>query len=450
MDTQNNFQQESPWKQVNPYDLFSELLRAHSDQVIHMLLYFDGKLDQNKMQQAIMGAITAEPVCSSRLVEMHDTLWWEPGTSACPGDYFSFIEKKGLDSAISQALSEHIDPREGPQIKVFLIRAIETMGDVLVINACHVAMDGRGLKDIAGLIMALYHRSPEDPSSITGRKRVLTCDLPLISTLLPSGDLPSGPDETSSGTERWRFPVQSYEDHRPAYAVMTIPGPRVRSIHAKRKELGVTVNDLLLAVVAMACKHMENGIDQAECSFLTTIDLRRYYPVPGRSVLNYSTAFEVRIPVKQNDTLSCLCRAVHEIMENKKNDFPGMKDALDAELLWQSGVSAARETLRNRIRDPENYVNQIPIVTNTGIIDLGLTNHCTPCVRNACMLPCHAPSPAFFLSISTYQDTMTLSSTYYRPAVADEQVRAFFDWINRFLPGYTGPDGPDWLQFIPR
>ncbi len=449
MDPEDNYQQESPSKEVNPFDFFSELLREHSDQVIHMLLYFDGKLEQNKMQQAVMGAITAEPVCNSRLVEINDILWWGLRPSACPGDFFSVIEKKGLDSAISQALSEHIDPCQGPQIKVFLIRAIEAIGDVLVINACHVAMDGRGLKDIAGLIMELYHRSPEDPSSVAGRKCAVTCDLPLISRLLPSGDVSSGPDETSSGTDRWIFPVQSSEDHRPAYAVMTIPGSRVRSIHAKRKELGVTVNDLLLAVVAMACKNLEKGIDQAECSFLTTIDLRRYYPVPGRSVLNYSTAFEVRIPVKQNDTLSYLCRMVHEIMENKKNDFPGMKDALDAELLWQSGVSAARETLRNRIRDPENYVNQIPIVTNTGIIDLGLTNHCTPQVRNACMLPCHAPSPAFFVSISTFHDSMTISSTYYRPAVADEQVRTLFDWINRLLPGYTGPDDQDRLQFIP-
>ena len=450
MDTQDNFQQESPWKEVNPYDLFSELLREHSDQVIHMLLYFDGKLDLDRMQRAVMGAVLAEPVCNSRLVEMHDMLWWGLRPSARPGDSFSFIEKNGLGPAISQALSETIDPYVGPQIKVFLIRAIEAIGDVLVINASHVAMDGRGLKDIAGLIMELYHCSPEDLSSTIGRKRILHGDLPLVSTLLPTGGAPSRSDETSSGTDRWILQVQSHEDNQPAYAVMTIPGSRVSSIHAKRKELGVTVNDLLLAVVAMACKNLEPGIHQAECLFLTTIDLRRYYPVTGRSVENYSTAFEVRIPVKQNDTLSCLCHAVHDIMENKKNDFPGMKDALDAELLWQSGVSAARETLRKRVRDPENYENHIPIVTNTGIIDLGLINHCTPRVRNACMLPCHAPSPAFFVSISTFLDTMTISSTYYRPAVADEQVRKFFDWINRLLPGYTGPDDQDRLQFIPR
>jgi len=66
------------------------------------------------------------------------------------------------------------------------------------------------------------------------------------------------------------------------------------------------------------------------------------------------------------------------------------------------------------------------------------------------MLPCHAPAPAFFVAISTYKDTMTISSTYHRPAVADEQVRAFFDWINRLLPGYTVSDVRDWLQFIPR
>ncbi|MEI7434463.1 MAG: hypothetical protein WCJ93_09450 [Methanomicrobiales archaeon] len=449
MNRRDVFQKEPCLIQLNPFDFFSELLRAHSDQVIHMVLYFDGKLDPDRMRRAVMDTMVAEPVCNSRLVEAHDTLWWEPLPTACPGDSFTVVEKIGLNSAISLALSENIDPYEGPQIKVLLIRASEGGGDVLVINACHVAMDGRGLKDLAGLIMELYHRSLEDLPSIPGRKPILTCDFPLISTLLPYRDGPSLPEEFSSGGNRWTFPVRTREVDLPAYAVMTISGSRLTSIHAKRKEIGVTLNDLILAVVAKACSNLEPGIDQVEYSFLTTVDLRRYHPVPGRSVLNYSTAFEVRIPVQPNDTISCLCRDVHEIMETKKNDFPGMKDALDAEKLWESGVSVARETLRTRIADPDNYENRIPIVTNTGIIDQGLANHCTPHVINACMLPCHAPPPAIFVAISTYLDTMTISSTYYRAAVADEQVRAFFDWINQFLPGYTVSDDQDWLQFIP-
>ena len=437
-------------KQVNPFDFFSALLRANSDQVIHMVLYFEGSINPGTMQRAVKGAVLAEPVCHSRLVEADDTLWWEPQSTVNPADCFSFLENTGTDAALYQALSEIIDPYQCPQIKVILIRTIEGKGDVLVINASHVAMDGRGLKDIAGLIMELYHHSMEDPSSITGIIPVVSGDLPLISTFLPPGDGLPWPEEFSSGAERWTFPVQSHEAHQPAYAVMTIPCMRVAAIHAKRKELGVTVNDLMLAVVAMACSNLGGGIDPAECSFLTTIDLRRYHPVPLRSVTNYSTAFEVRVPLKPLDTLSSLCGVVHEIMENKKNNCPGMKDALDAERLWNSGVSAARKTLRTRVMDPDNYENQIPIVTNTGIIDLGLGNHCTPRIKNACMLPCHAPIPAFFVAISTYKDTMTISSTYHRPAVADEQVRAFFDWINRLLPGYTVSDDQDWLQFIPR
>ena len=450
MDNRDLLQQEPRRTKVNPFDFFSELLRAHSDQVIHMVLYFDGELDHIRMQRAVMGAILAEPVCNSRLVEVHDTLWWELRSPVHPGDYFSVIEKKDLDSALSYTLSKSIDPYEGPQIMVFIIRAIDGVGDVLVINASHVAMDGRGLKDIVGLIMELYHHSMEDPSFITGIIPVVTGDLPLISTFLPPGDGFLGDEEFSSGADRWTFPVQSREVHQQAYAIMTIPSTRVEAIHAKRKELGVTVNDLMLAVVAMACSNLGGGIDPVECSFLTTIDLRRYHPIPLRSVTNYSTAFEVRIPVKPLDTLSSLCGVVHEIMENKKNNCPGMKDALDAERLWNSGVSAARETLRTRVMDPENYENQIPIVTNTGIIDFGLRNRCLPRVKNVCMLPCHAPAPAFFVAISTYKDTMTLSSTYHRPAVADEQVRVFFDWINRVIPGYTVSDVRDWLQFIPR
>jgi NRPS condensation-like uncharacterized protein len=351
--------------------------------------------------------------------------------------------------ALPRALSENIDPYKGPQIRVFLIRPGEGTGDVLVINASHVAMDGRGLKDLTGLIMEFYYHSEKGPSFVTHKNLYKYQYLPLISTLLPHPCTSDGNDEAPVAPGRWTFPVQSPDAHNPSFAVMTIPGPRVATIHSKRKDLGVTVNDLILAVIARASANLMAGCDQPACSFLNTVDMRRYHPVSGRSVTNYSTAFEVRIPVTPADSISGLCGVVHKIMENKKNDLPGIKEALDAELLWKSGVNAARETFRARMSDPENYDARIPIFTNTGIIDLDRTNHCIPPVKNAWLLPCHAPPPAIFIAISTYRDTITISSTYHRPAVADEQVQSFYDWINLLLPGYSGKDGQARLQFIP-
>ena len=434
---------------VNPFDFFSELLRADSDQVIHMVLYFDGTIDPGKMQNAVMNAILAEPVCHSRLVEADDALWWELLPSINPGDCFSVLEKTSPGSAMPRALSVPIDPCKGPQVKVFLIQPEGDKGDILVINACHVAMDGRGLKDMAGLIMELYHLIPEDRSFFIGQNPGVSQDLPLISTLVPfeGASVPSGTSLPGAGC--WTFPGSSSGGHYPAHAVMTIPMSRVATIHSKRKELGVTLNDLMLAVVALARANLEGQTPSPQCSLLNTIDLRRYCQVTGRSVTNYSTAFEVRIPVSPLDTLSSLTRVVHGIMEHKKNAFPGISDALDAELLWKSGISAARETVNNRKTDPGNHETKIPIFTNTGIIDLERTNHCYPRVRNACMLPCHAPPPAFFTAISTFNDTLTISATYHSPAFADEQVRKFFDLINRFLPGYTDPGDECLYQFIP-
>ncbi len=449
MDTQELSGPEEPCRtKVNPFDFFSELLRENSDQVIHMVLNFDGRLDQKKMQCAVMEAIIREPVCKSRLVEANDTLWWDPSSSLHTRDYFSVLQKTDLDSALADTLSEIIDPTHGPQLKVFLLQSIEGMGDVLVINASHVAMDGSGLKDMARLIMRLYHHPWEGSSCTRDGKPGLNRELPLISTLLPYSDETEGKDWHAPARDPWTFPAQSIETQRQVLAIMMVPGPRVASIHTKRRELGVTVNDLMLAVVALACANLEIEKNQPERSFLNTIDMRRYCTVSERSVTNYSTAFEVRIPVRHTDTLSSLCGVVHEIMENKKRDCPGRRDALDAERLWKSGVSTARETLRNRETDPENHEARIPIFTNTGIINLDQTNHWSPHVTNACLLPCHAPPPAIFIAVSTFMDTMTISVTYHRPAVADEQVRLFFEQVHRILPGYPGEDDTWQLQFV--
>jgi NRPS condensation-like uncharacterized protein len=428
---------------LNPFDFFSELLRVQSDLVIHMVLYFDGAVDIPKMQSAVKDAVTLEPVCNCRLVESEDTLWWEPLPPVNPGDCFCVFENKGPDHTLAQALLDTIDPFSGPQIKVFLIRPDDEKGDVLVINASHVAMDGRGLKDMSRLIIDLYRQSTEGPSFIKSKVSVKDRNLPLISTLLPPGTRSALPDEFSKCPDRWTFPSKSSEIDCPAFVIMTIPGPRVASINAKRKELGVTLNDLLLAVVAMACSNLDTRSSSPEYSFLTTIDLRRYYPVPGRSVTNYSTAFEVSIPLKPTDRLSSVCRTVNEIMKNKKNDFPGIKDALDAELLWKSGLTAARETIMARASDPGNFESRIPIFSNTGIIKLEVFNHQTPRILNAYILPCIAPPPVIFIAVSTYGNTMTLSMSYQWPAVADEQVRSLFGWIDRLLPGYSCTDGQE-------
>jgi NRPS condensation-like uncharacterized protein len=382
-------------------------------------------------------------------VESEDSLWWELLPFVHPRKYFSVLEKTGQEMDLPRALSQNIDPYEGPQVMVFLIRTREGTGDVLVINASHVAMDGRGLKDLTGLIMEFYYHSEKVSSFVTREKLNNYQYLPLVSTCLPYPYKSAKKDEISAGAGSWTFPVQSPETHNQSFAVMTIPVQRVATIHRTRKDLGVTLNDLILSVIAKASVNLMAGCDQRACSFLNTVDMRRYHPVSGRSVTNYSTAFEVRIPVKPTDSISDLCCIVHKIMENKKNDLPGIKEALDAELLWKSGVKAARETFRARISDPENYEARIPIFTNTGIIDLDRTNHCIPSVRNAWLLPCHAPPPAIFIAISTYRDTITISSTYHRPAVADEQVQSFYKWINLLLPGYSGEYGQARLQFIP-
>lgn len=412
----------SDLRKINPFDFFSEILRENSDQTIHLIIEFTGSVDSERIKKAVTRAIYAEPVCYSQLVENDNMLWWRPGTRESSQICFQQIESKDLLPVLRDILSTTIDPFHDPLFQAILICS-RNAGDVLVLHACHVAMDGRGLKDMASLIMDLYLNLETNPSFQISDTSWEERNLPPLSSIVPDPLVPfiAGPN-----SHRWIFPISSQEQCQKKYALMSLSPDQMRIIHQKRKEWGGTINDLLLASLAIVCAQLTPDRSVETISFMNTVDLRRYISGRDRSVTNYSTAYEVKIPITKTGTLPVLCKTVHDLMMQKKSSSLGYHEACEAEMFWNAGLCEARTLYSLHIEDAHYPETRIPIVTNTGIIKFNKFVYSHPEITRAYLLPCHAKPPVLFFSISTFQDQLTVTSTYYSPAISEEQVRFIF------------------------
>jgi len=427
-----------PRYQVNPFDFFSDLLCAFSDQMIHLVIMLDGQMNYDTLIRAALRATEAEPVTRCRLIQENDMLWWEMIPQVTGADLVTEFSVSYPFHHLQKALSYRIDPSKGPLVKIVLIRSTKKNGDVLVINAHHASMDGKGMKDFAGMLLTQYKGILSGASVQVEPTDMSARVLPRLSSLVP--DLLNTADVQIRWSDKFSVPSRSLICEQQVFSLLSLNKERVGRIHATRKEWGVTLNDLMLAVVATACSRATGG-KISDIHLLNTIDLRRYLTeVPQRSVFNFATAFEVAIEVHPDDSLMDTAIRTHEVMNLIKKGTPGIDAAIEAECLYDAGCTAARCEMQRQWDGVLAEGKRSPLFTNTGIIYPDQLDPGVP-VAHAFLLPTHNLPPGFSFAISTFGDEMTLSSSYGLPAFDPEFVRALYTSLDTILPGYETHPG---------
>ena len=427
---------------VNPFDLFTDLICCFSNQIIHLVLYLDGRVDFEILKKAVEKASLAEPITRCRIIRDQDSLWWKEVTSFCITDHVLRLSARLPGEILYQVLSYPLDPYAGTVFQVILIENTVGDGDIIVINAHHIAMDGRGLKEFGRLIMGLYTDYKNGNQTEIPATPIRCRLLPKVSTLIPGSRAQKPSDPSYGWCSRISVPVQSFDADTYRYSILTFTADRTGIIHASRREWGITVNDFMIAVIARAIAFTIRVDSEAIIPLYTTIDLRRYLPtVPERSLVNFSTSYEVRIPVKPDESLEDTAKRVHILMNRIKARDPGVDEAIEADLLFESGYQAARDLINKQWNAILDAGSKTTIFSNTGIISSFQVNPGDPSVRNAYILPGHFQPPGFFFAFSTFEDIMTLSATYAVPAYDQDLISRMFIYIDNIIPGSSAYPG---------
>ncbi|NTV00170.1 MAG: hypothetical protein HGA55_03495 [Methanoregulaceae archaeon] len=389
--------------------------------MIHLVIRFDGHLNETRLDCAMEMAAQVEPLVRMRIVEGDPPFF-------CPlaedQSVLSVVKTENPDEALQQTLAISLNPVTGPLAHARLIRSDH---DLLVLSANHSATDAYGVKALGSRVALLYRAGGQ---GFLPLKNHHDRTFASVFRLFPVEVREKAWKMFGGETVNWGLSDGTFRPGSPQYRVRTIPPGIISAVKERAGSRGLTMNDVLLSSYIRSLMGSLPDTHTGDCAVLTTQDLRRYLPpdsFPG--LANLSVAFELPFRATRESSQVAVFGDVHRAMDERKRGHAGIGAAEGLCRSFSSGYFSVRQRLDGLVRETRTEgLFRKPFFTNMGIIPEGVLAYGLPEVTQAYMLSPIEYPPGLGVAASTSRGSLVLSSGSW-----DETFPA--DRINRILDG---------------
>jgi Uncharacterized protein containing a NRPS condensation (elongation) domain len=311
------------------WDKMQDIMSRYNDHMMHVYIEFEGTLDKDKLRSALSVAIDKVAILKSRYYSGVFQASWKSLDGFGIDDAFKFEETgEGEPQKISESfLLKIIDERKGPQIRALLLR--KAGKDYLSFLVNHQCFDGADLKEFIYLIAQIYSdlvkggsgdipfkngsRSEEQIYNVFSEEQKREIDS-LVSYSKKQRHKISFPFEKSSG-----------RNVSPRIDKGKISAAEFRLIKENAKNLGVSVNDAVLAAFYRAAMKMINRRPGETLGVPNMVNLRRYIP-GGESagMCNLTSMVVANLGEDVGKDIFETVKKVKENMDALKEHYPGL------------------------------------------------------------------------------------------------------------------------------
>jgi len=397
---------------------------------IQAVITFDQHLDTDVLKKAVRLSLDAEPILRCQFIEDDKQPYWQPFANPDEIQWFEFVQNDSKPAAIEQFLKSPFYYEE-QMLSVRLIRVNDN--DILCVKIAHACSDAAGIKQYLHLLAQIYANLLKDsrykPEPNTKRRldqksyfEALGIKDPLA--LLDPNDQPL--------PATWAFPFYGVEAKEINISLRRFAGESFDRIRAFGKAHSVTINTIILTSFFRSMFQLLNppaGDDREIC---VTMDLRRFFKTePSRDICNLAVVIVARTcRVEQESFLETLKR-VSKTMDELKHAQVELSEAVKTEAqgaIEYSQLHSLFQAARPMIIETGKAS---PTLGNTGIINPLQFGQIT--ANDAYLVPPTNNVPGFMLAVSTYDRTLTLSTSYYGPSHRTEDVNALLDFMEKEL-----------------
>jgi len=416
-------------------------IRKACDLQIHCVISFMGRLDELRLSRAVRLSLDAEPVLGCRLIKKGGRQYWQRRKDLDSLELVTVVKTAQPEKNIHEYLISPLDLEKDPLVQVNLIRG-DT--DTLCIKVNHIVADGGGVYEYAALLAEIY------------RKLGVNSNFkPVINS---SGERSiSQVTNKFSKLRRFRHFLQLFKSYigelfpRKNWSVnfSTIADLNHRSFYLRKfdenifqnivqyaKRNNYTVNDVLLAAFYRTFFHLYSPTHGTPLRVGVTINLRRFLPNGrGDSICNLAAMFLLNIGSEIGANFSETIEKVSTAMEKYKKGDLGMGDKRYA--LFRLRIlpfSLTRKIYRYHqifkfIIGPKSVP---PIFSNAGVLnsehfDFGIE------ITDAYLVPPVAFPPGFFISFTSFRNTLTMGTGFCESALNRANVESMFDYCESEL-----------------
>ncbi len=413
------------------------------DPTLHLVLQADGAFDLSALETAVEAAGTMVPILGSHYCEEKDRGYWQCGMGEKPA--FSVHEITGTMDPNDLPLAS-IDPFTGPQLDVRLCRSPEEdggkRGDILIISGHHGAMDVNGLFQAASLCADAYRRVCEGRPPVFQGPSWESRGTEALRAPFSAEELDAAYERESVCTDEWSFPCREGPCGQLLWDTFTIGADEVTRLRAAGKDVGVTLNDRIMAAFFCALMKISGDVytDAPRLTILGAMDLRRYLPVaPYRSIVNLSVEYELSLSPLCGEGMDTALPVVSEVMTEMKEGNFGLGMMEFYERLYAGGAGAVKAFMAGIAKEYPVTGKKNPFLSNVGAIPSTAAafqhgEEGTPLQVTAAYLTSREIyPPGIGAYVSTYQGEMTVTIPSCAGVHDPQEIRALAGAMRAYL-----------------
>jgi NRPS condensation-like uncharacterized protein len=396
-----------------PLDLVPLALKSVSNQKLTLVIRIAGRIDDDRMRQALKLLRTYCPIVGYRLCTDNGWPKWrrvgDRGAltplvvTATEDDLQEHQSLNGYHSCAAAA---------DATVSVRILRGLHD--DTLYISVDHTIADAAGAKEIVYTLASYYARLAYHIRPRILQPAASPRGLKEIRAHIPGFKKFTAVCGWRPTRGHWKFPDQN-KNHRcdSGYAIQHLGEHSITDLKKYGSRDDATVNDILITAFFGALHDLHGIAPGKRMPVQFTIDLRRFLRhEPRCEIANLSSSSHVWLHKHAANPFGQNLRETHLALTRIKRKTPGIGSALVLELILKLGFTRARRKLEEVFNTSRVTGTANPIFINTGVIDAHRLNFGSVEVRNACMLGPSLLVPGVAMTASGFRDRLTLNVGY--------------------------------------
>ena len=415
------------------WDKMHYLFRDFNDRMVHVELNYDFIPDIEALKTVIICAFEKAPVLHSKFVDTKLSTYWEV-KSYDIDDVFSVSYPENVQEAVDEFLTQYIAPDADIQMKIALF--IKDGKSTLCMVENHMCMDGGDLKYFLQAFCDNYSKYVTDGiSPVEFRTGSRSYD-----------DVYSGFSKTEAGVAQRLFKnINAKDNHKfpltpnnirdkSFIARKKFSEETLAKLKVKGKELGATINELLLASYFYSVYELAGYPKTDKVMISNAIDLRRHMDnVEDKGFTNHTSWMQCAIPERGRDIFETIQYVVRSSNKFKKDKFMGLYGLPLLNFGYNILPHAASEEIIKI-----GYSNPLMAMSNIGVLksaDFALAGH-EP--TDAFMSGAVKYKPFVLLTATTYRNVITLSMCVRGNEEDKKIVNDFFSLMEKNINTIIG------------
>ncbi|MBO5332581.1 MAG: hypothetical protein J6B37_00525 [Clostridia bacterium] len=414
------------------WDKMHYLFRDFNDRMVHVELNYDFVLDVEALKTVIICAFEKVPVLHSKFVDKKLSTYWKVMPYNIE-DVLTVEYPDDMSSAVENFLTQYIPPESHIQMKFALF--IKDGKSTLCMIENHMCMDGGDLKYFLQSFCQNYTKYVENgvsPIEYRTGSRAYT-------------DVYSGFSQMESGVAQRLFKnINARDNHKFPLTKNNIRDASfiarkkfneeiLAKLKAKGKEMGATVNEMLLAAYFYSVYELANFPASDQVMISSAIDLRRHMDtVEDKGFTNHTAWMQCAIPERGRDIFETVQYVVRSSNRFKKDKFMGLYGLPLLNFGYSILPHAASEEIIKI-----GYSNPYMAMSNIGIIKGETLSLCGNEPADAFMSGAVKYKPFVLLTATTYKNVITLSMCVRGNDKDKEIVEQFFDLMEKNIKTLT-------------